>query len=207
MPLRLDGLSLTFAALILFIGLLIILYAAYYFNKEPSNVRFFTLFLIFMGSMLGIVSSDHLLSMIVFWEMTSLASFFLIAYWYDQSSAREGAIIALSVTAFGGLALLASMLLLAYTAGSFSLTTILQQGDIIKNSSYYPWILILFLIGVFTKSAQFPFHFGFLAPCMRQHRSAPICTRQRLSKRAFFFWPVFIQCLPEHLYGFMWSPA
>lgn len=158
-PLLVDGLSWSFGLLIIFIGLLIILYAAYYLDKEPSNVRFFTLFLLFMGSMLGVVLSNHLILSIIFWEMTSLLSFLLIAYWHSQSSAREGAIIALTVTSFGGLALLAAALLMAHVAGSFELTTILFQGETIKNDPFYPWILTLFFLGVFTKSAQVPFHF------------------------------------------------
>jgi multicomponent K+:H+ antiporter subunit A len=154
-----DGLGLFFAALILAIGLLIILYARFYLDRTDPMGRFFCYLLLFQGSMVGIVLSDNILLLVVFWELTSLTSFLLIGYWYHQPASRRGALMALVVTGSGGLALMGGMLLLGHTAGSFQLSEILTRGETIKASSLYLPMLLLILLGAFTKSAQFPFHF------------------------------------------------
>ncbi|MDH4654946.1 MULTISPECIES: monovalent cation/H+ antiporter subunit A [unclassified Pseudomonas] len=157
--LRLDGLGYLFALLILGIGLLVILYARYYLSKEEPMGRFFAFLLLFMGAMLGVVMSENLLLMLVFWELTSLSSFLLIGFWGYRSDARKGARMALAVTGGGGLALFAGILLVGHIAGSFELTQVLAAGEQIRAHSLYPVALVLVLLGAFTKSAQFPFHF------------------------------------------------
>ncbi|NRH29353.1 monovalent cation/H+ antiporter subunit A [Pseudomonas sp. MS19] len=159
LSLRLDGLGFLFAVLILGIGLLVILYARYYLSKKEPMGRFFAFLLLFMGAMLGVVLSENLLLMMVFWELTSLSSFLLISYWNNRSDARRGARMALTITGGGGLALLAGVLLLGHIAGSFELSQVLAAGYAIRAHELYPVALILILLGVFTKSAQFPFHF------------------------------------------------
>lgn len=154
-----DGLALFFAALILGIGLLIILYARFYLSRSDSMGRFFCYLLLFQGSMVGIVLSNNILLLVVFWELTSLTSFLLIGYWYHLPASRAGALMALVVTGAGGLALMGGMLLLGHSAGSFELTEILNRGEAIKASPLYLPTLLLILLGAFTKSAQFPFHF------------------------------------------------
>jgi len=156
---RLDGLSLLFALMILIIGLLVIIYARYYLSKKDSMGRFYAYLMMFMGSMLGIVLSENILQLVIFWELTSITSFLLISYWQHRKSAREGARMALAITGAGGLALLGGVLLLGHIVGSYQLSDILLQGDLIRNHEYYEITLILVLLGVFTKSAQFPFHF------------------------------------------------
>lgn len=156
---RLDGLSLLFALLILIIGLLIILYARYYLKSYENIGKFYALLLCFKGSMLGIVLSGNLLLMLIFWELTSVTSFLLISFWTHQQDARRGARMALAVTGGGGLALLAGILLIGDMVGSYELADVLAAGDLIKNHSMYPVALTLVLLGAFTKSAQFPFHF------------------------------------------------
>ncbi len=156
---RLDGLGLLFALLILGIGLLIILYARYYLSDRDPMGRFYAYLLLFMGSMLGIVLSDNLLLLLMFWELTSLSSFLLIGYWRHRADARQGARMALIITGSGGLAMLAGFLLLGQVVGSFELSVVLESGDIIRAHPLYPVILVLILLGAFTKSAQFPFHF------------------------------------------------
>ncbi|WML91293.1 monovalent cation/H+ antiporter subunit A [Thiothrix lacustris] len=156
---RLDGLGALFALMILVIGLLVILYARYYLSSKDSMGRFFAYLLLFMGSMLGVVLSENLLQLMVFWEMTSLSSFLLISYWTHRSDARQGARMALAVTGGGGLALLAGILLLGQMAGSYNLSDVLLAGDQIRAHSWYLPTLVLIALGVFTKSAQFPFHF------------------------------------------------
>ncbi len=156
---RLDGLALLFAFLILLIGLLIIFYARYYLTAKDSTGRFYAYLLMFMGSMLGIVLSENILQLVVFWELTSLTSFLLISFWQYRQDARQGARMALAITGVGGLALLGAMILLGQMAGSYQLTAVLGAADSIKADPLFVPTLLLFLIGVFTKSAQFPFHF------------------------------------------------
>jgi multicomponent K+:H+ antiporter subunit A len=156
---RLDGFGLLFALLILVIGLLVVLYARYYLAPEDSKERFYGLLLLFMGAMLGVVLSENLLLLVTFWELTSLSSFLLIGFWRRQPDARRGARLALMITGAGGLALLAGVLLIGQVVGSYELTDVLAAGDLIKAHPLYETILVLVLLGAFTKSAQFPFHF------------------------------------------------
>lgn len=156
---RLDGLSLLFAQLILIIGLLVLLYAHYYLSAKEGGPRFYAFLLLFMGAMLGLVLSENLLQMLLFWELTSLSSFLLIGFRSHDAEARQGARLALLITGGGGLALLASVLILGHVVGSYELTDVLAAGDMVKQHTLYPLILVLFLLGAGTKSAQFPFHF------------------------------------------------
>ncbi|BCR25212.1 monovalent cation/H+ antiporter subunit A [Aquipseudomonas alcaligenes] len=159
LSLRLDGLALLFALLILGIGLLVILYARYYLSEREAIGRFFAYLLLFMGAMLGVVLSENLLLLLTFWELTSLSSFLLIGFWGARSDARKGARMALAVTGGGGLALLAGILLIGHIVGSFELSVVLAAGEQIRAHALYPLALVLVLLGAFTKSAQFPFHF------------------------------------------------
>ncbi len=156
---RIDGLSLLFGILILGIGLLIILYARYYLSKDDPVGQFYTYLMLFQGAMVGIVLSDNILFLLVFWELTSLSSFLLIGYWKHLPEGRQGARMALTVTGMGGLAMIAGMMILGNIAGSYNIGDILQAREAIQASPLYLPALILILIGAFTKSAQFPFHF------------------------------------------------
>ncbi|MFA5628294.1 MAG: monovalent cation/H+ antiporter subunit A [Thiohalomonadaceae bacterium] len=156
---RIDALSLMFALLISGIGVLVIWYARFYLAKEDSLSKLYSMLLMFMTAMLGIVLSDNILLLVVFWELTSLTSFLLIGYWQKNSDARKGARLALAVTGGGGLALMAGVILIGQVVGSFNLGDVLASHSLITEHSLYPVILVLVLLGVFTKSAQFPFHF------------------------------------------------
>jgi len=156
---RLDGLGLLFALMILAIGLLVILYARYYLSEKDPMGRFYAYLLLFQGSMLGIVLSEHLIQLLIFWELTSISSFLLISYWRHREDARQGARMALAITGGGGLAMLAGFLLLGEMVGSYELSVILASADVIHAHPWYVPTLVLILLGVFTKSAQFPFHF------------------------------------------------
>lgn len=155
----LDPLGLLFAGLILGIGLLVVIYAQGYLAAREPTGRFLSYLMLFQGAMIGIAVSSNVLLMLVFWELTSLSSFLLIGFWRERAEARQGARMALAVTGGGGLALIAGMLLLGQAAGSYELATILTRGAAIQASPLYPVILVLILLGAFTKSAQFPFHF------------------------------------------------
>ncbi|MBP5855437.1 monovalent cation/H+ antiporter subunit A [Marivibrio halodurans] len=155
----LDGLGFLFAGLILGIGLLIITYARFYLSRNDPMGQFYTYLLLFQGAMVGIVLCDNILLLLIFWELTSLSSFLLIGYWKHLPEGRQGARMALAVTGMGGLAMIAGMLILGEIAGSYDLSTILQEGEAIRASQWYVPALILILLGCFTKSAQFPFHF------------------------------------------------
>jgi multicomponent K+:H+ antiporter subunit A len=124
----LDGLGLLFAGLILGIGLLIILYARFYLSREDPMGQFYTYLLLFQGAMVGIVLSDNILLLLIFWELTSLSSFLLIGYWKHLPDGRQGARMALAVTGMGGLAMIGGMLILGNIVGSYDLTVILQNN-------------------------------------------------------------------------------
>jgi len=153
-----DGLSLVFALLITGIGTLIIFYTGGYLAGHPHQGRFFGFMLAFMGSMLGIVLADNLISLFVFWELTSVTSFLLIGFDHNREKARRAAIQALVVTAGGGLAMLAGFIMMGAAAGTMELSQIIDGGPLSAHRLYVP-ILILVLAGAFTKSAQVPFHF------------------------------------------------
>lgn len=156
---RLDGLALMFALLITGIGSLIVLYAHFYLADSDPAGKFYTLLMLFMAAMLGIVMSDNIMLLVVFWELTSVSSFLLVGYWGHKEEARAGARMALAVTGGGGLVMLAGFVLLGQIAGSYELSDILLSGDVIKADPLYPVMLVLILVGCFTKSAQVPFHF------------------------------------------------
>ncbi|MFV0386781.1 monovalent cation/H+ antiporter subunit A [Paracoccus sp. (in: a-proteobacteria)] len=156
---RIDGLSLLFGILILGIGLLIITYARFYLSRTDPIGKFYTYLMLFQGAMVGIALSDNILLLLVFWELTSLSSFLLIGYWRHLPAGRQGARMALTVTGMGGLAMIAGMLILGQIAGSYEISDILNAKEAIQASPLYVPALILILIGAFTKSAQFPFHF------------------------------------------------
>ncbi|MCU0941962.1 MAG: monovalent cation/H+ antiporter subunit A, partial [Hydrogenophaga sp.] len=156
---RLDGLSMMFAGLILFIGLLIIVYAHFYLSAKDSAAKFYSLMMLFMAAMLGVVLSDNLLLLVVFWELTSLSSFLLVGYWSHRADARAGARQALAVTGGGGLAMLGGFVLLGQIAGTYELSAMAANAAAIQADPMFLPALLLILVGAFTKSAQFPFHF------------------------------------------------
>lgn len=159
LTLMIDPLGLLFAGLILGIGLLVVIFAYSYLPEGDATARFFASLMLFQGAMLGIVLAGNVLLLLVFWELTSLSSFLLIGFWQHKAEGRQGARMALAVTGGGGLALIGGMVLLGLTAGSFDLATVLARGAQVQASPLYPLLLALILIGCFTKSAQFPFHF------------------------------------------------
>ena len=157
--LKLDGLSLLFALLITGIGTLVILYSCYYMSIADEKLhKFYIFLLIFMSAMLGIVLSDNLLSMYMFWEMTSVSSFLLISYWHENDASRKGALKSLIITVFGGVLMLGGIFVLHRITGSFNISEIIEYSNNHGFNTTYFIAMILILFGAFTKSAQFPFH-------------------------------------------------
>ncbi len=159
MTFTLDGLGFLMAMLIAGIGTLVILYGGEYLRDDPYLERFFLWVIIFMASMLGVVTSGNALVLFVFWELTSISSFFLIGYKFEYESARAAAWQALLVTGAGGLAMLAGLVLLGQITGSFEINQWMQNSTLVQESALAPAAFILILLGAMTKSAQFPFHF------------------------------------------------
>ncbi len=155
----LDGLSVVFALLVTGIGALIVIYGSGYLKGHPFIARFYIYIYLFMGSMLGVVLSGNLISMFIFWELTSFSSYLLIGFKNESSESRHAALQALFVTGIGGLALLAGIILIGSVSGTFEITQLLNNSDLIRSHPLYLPIFLLVLAGAFTKSAQLPFHF------------------------------------------------
>ena len=156
---RVDGLAMLFGLLIGGIGALVILYSFSYFKGHTDHARLHWLLLAFMLAMLGLVMADNILLLFVFWELTTITSFLLVGFDHKNGKARDSALQALIITGGGGLALLAGLVLLGEAAGTYLLSEIVATGGALAEHPHYGAILTLVLIGAFTKSAQFPFHF------------------------------------------------
>ena len=156
---RLDALSLIFSLLITEIGTLIYIYAYYYLNPKNSLSKLYALLMLFMAAMLGISLSNNLIILLVFWELTSISSFLLVGYWSNYDAAQRGARMALTITGMGGLAMLGGFILIGQIAGTYQIDQLTMMASTIQNSGLFVPALLLILLGAFTKSAQFPFHF------------------------------------------------
>ncbi|WP_346795384.1 putative monovalent cation/H+ antiporter subunit A [Halomonas sp. Bachu 37] len=155
----LDGLSLLFGLLISVIGAFVLVYAGAYLRGHPDLVRFHVALVAFMVSMFGLVMADGLVTLFIFWELTSITSYLLIGFNHADIEARKSARQGLIVTMGGGLALMAGLILLGTAAGSWSFSGIAALEANLREHDLYTPILICLLLGAFTKSAQFPFHF------------------------------------------------
>ncbi|MDU4601591.1 MAG: proton-conducting transporter membrane subunit, partial [Staphylococcus warneri] len=153
-----DGLGLLFSLLITGVGSLVVLYSIGYLNQSEQLGNFYCYLLLFMGAMLGVVLSDNLIILYLFWELTSFSSFLLISFWREKQASLYGAQKSLIITVFGGLSLLGGIILLSVASDSFSLHYIIQHVAEIQNSPFFILAMIFILIGAFTKSAQVPFY-------------------------------------------------
>lgn len=155
----LDGLSLLFSLLITGIGALVVLYSIFYLDKTREKLgNFYVYLLIFMSAMLGVVQSDNVISLYLFWELTSISSFLLIGYWFTRDRSRFGALKSMMITVFGGLMMLGGFILLGIMGGSFSIRELIAQSSTFVGHEFFTLALVLILLGAFTKSAQFPFY-------------------------------------------------
>lgn len=154
----LDGLSLIFALLITGIGSLVVIYSIYYLSANEPLGNFYVYLMLFMGAMLGVVLSDNTLVLYVFWELTSISSFLLIAFWYHRKRSREGAQKSLLITITGGFGMLVGFIMLYIITGTWSVReSIAIITENMDHSLFIPAMLLI-LLGAFTKSVQFPFH-------------------------------------------------
>ena len=154
-----DGLGLVFALIVSGIGALIVFYGSSYLQGHSKQGRFYSYLLFFMASMLGVVLSDNLITIFIFWELTSISSYLLIGFNHESEKSRNAALQALLVTGGGGLALLTGMIIMGLAGGSFTISELLSQGEAIVAHELYIVLLVLIFWGTFAKSAQFPFHF------------------------------------------------
>lgn len=154
----LDGLSLTLALLISGVGALVILYSIYYLSSKEPIGTFYTYLMLFMGAMLGVVMSDNMLVLYVFWELTSISSFLLIAFWYQRKRSREGAKKSLIITVSGGISMLVGFIMVGSMSNTWSIREVIANVATISDHALFTPAMLLVLLGAFTKSAQFPFH-------------------------------------------------
>ncbi|WP_246106281.1 hydrogen gas-evolving membrane-bound hydrogenase subunit E [Pseudonocardia kunmingensis] len=153
---RLDALALAMIVLVSGIGAVILVYCIGYFRGDsPESPRSAALLLAFAGAMLGLVLADDLLTLYLFWELTSIASFLLVGQGGEKREERRAAVQALLVTVFGGLSMLLGFVLLGEAAGTYRISEILADPP---RGALVPAALLLILLGAFTKSAQLPFH-------------------------------------------------
>lgn len=156
---KLDGLSMLFCLLITGIGTGVFLYASYYLKGHQYLNRFFCYLSIFMAAMLGMVLADNLVLLFVFWELTSISSFFLIGFNNEEKISRRNALMALTITGAGGFLLMAGCILIGSASGTYSINSLLASAGNLQQHALYGWMLLFIFAGAFTKSAQFPFHF------------------------------------------------
>ncbi|QIH77871.1 Na+/H+ antiporter subunit A [Macrococcoides canis] len=155
---RLDGLALLFTLLISIIGTLVVFYSIHYLHKEEALGRFYTYLLLFMGAMLGVVTSNNVLSLYLFWELTSISSFLLISFWYHKEKSTDGALKSMLITVFGGLMMLGGLSILIGITGTPVISEMFAQAANVQSHSLFTLAAVLILLAAFTKSAQFPFH-------------------------------------------------
>ncbi|ANZ33827.1 Na+/H+ antiporter subunit A [Staphylococcus carnosus] len=153
-----DGLSLLFSLLITGIGALVTFYSISYLSKNEQLGNFYCYLLLFMGAMLGVVLSDNVFMLYLFWEMTSFSSFLLISFWRTRQASLYGAQKSLLITVFGGLSLLGGLILMTLSGHSTSIRHLIAHASEIQSSPTFILAMILILFGAMTKSAQFPFY-------------------------------------------------
>ncbi|MGE3285011.1 MAG: hydrogen gas-evolving membrane-bound hydrogenase subunit E [Pseudonocardia sp.] len=159
---RLDALALAMVVLVSGLGAVTLAYCGGYFARAyaadpgPGN-RTAAMLVAFAGLMLGLVLADDLLTLYVFWELTSVVSFLLVGQGGEDRSARRAAVQALLVTVAGGLAMLLGFVLLGQAAGTYRISEIVAAGEA-GTLDVGALALGLILAGAFTKSALLPFH-------------------------------------------------
>ena len=154
---RMDTLSWVMTLIVSGIGALILLYCAAYFDEDDGNLSLLAGSLVgFAGAMLGLVTTDDLLVLYIFWEITTVLSYLLVGYLTTSAASTRAAKQALIVTTFGGLAMLVGIVLIGHDAGTYRISEIVAAPH---SGTAVTWGIVLLLVGAITKSALIPFHF------------------------------------------------
>ncbi len=154
-----DGLSVTLAVVAGVIGGLIVIYSLEYMKNEEGLTRYYSLVLFFIASMLGLVLSDNLIFLFIFWEMIGIASYLLIGFFYKEEKSANAGFKAFLTTKIGDVGLLCGILIMYAATGTLSITELIKlsaAGTIPSNILFYS--SFLFIAGAVGKSAQFPLH-------------------------------------------------
>nr|WP_245548332.1 Na+/H+ antiporter subunit A [Gordonia araii] len=158
LDMRMDTLAAVLSVLILGIGALVLCYCAHYFDSMRPRVAVFGgEMLAFATAMFGLVISDNMLVLYVFWEITTVLSFLLVGFYGVRASSRRAATQALLVTTLGGLAMLGGIIALGTRTGSYLLSDLLANPP--ASSVYVDLAIAAILIGALSKSAIVPLHF------------------------------------------------
>lgn len=155
---RMDTLSWILTLVVTGVGALVLVYCGTYFRgKGEGRGRFAGELLGFAGTMYGLVLTDDIIMLVIFWEITSILSYLLIGHYYNRAASRRAALQALLTTTLGGLVMFVGAVILAVQAGTNSISGILADppaADALTAAA-----LVCLLVGAFSKSAIFPFHF------------------------------------------------
>src|SRR5699024_6248510 len=143
----LDGLSMRFALLIREIGCLVVLYSIYYVSTDESLNDLYINLLLFLGALLGVVFSDNIIMMYTFWELTSISSFLLIAFWYHRKQSRYGAGKSFLITVSGGFSMLAGFIMLYIITETLSVREIIASVNVIQEHALSTPAMLLILLG------------------------------------------------------------
>jgi multicomponent Na+:H+ antiporter subunit A len=159
--LRFDALAAIMSVLVLGIGALVLFYCADYFHHHDGHTEkrlpsFAAELVAFSGAMFGLVCSDNMLVLYVFWELTTVLSFLLVGHYAERASSRRAATQALLVTTFGGLAMLVGIVVLGNVSGTYLLSELIAAPPTGIAASVG---VVLVLIGALAKSAIVPMHF------------------------------------------------
>ena len=156
-----DQISFIFAFVATFLGSLILLFSVEYMSHEKSTRRYYFLMMLFIGSMVGVVFSDSLLLMYVFWEIIGICSYSLIGYWYEDKDNAEAGMKSFIVTRSGDAGFLLGVLVIFYYTHTFSIQSLIAQGNhwaVLIPAALLGYVPFMLLTGAMGKSAQFPFH-------------------------------------------------
>nr|WP_254281070.1 Na+/H+ antiporter subunit A [Frigoribacterium sp. VKM Ac-2836] len=157
LTLRMDVLAWVLALVVTGVGGLVLVYCARYFTSdEAGRARFAAVLVAFAGAMYGLVTSDDVFVLFVFWEATSVFSYLLIGHYTAKQASRGAALQALIVTTAGGLAMLVGLVVLAVQGGTSSLSQLVEQPP---TGTVVTVAVVLVLVGALSKSALVPFHF------------------------------------------------
>jgi NADH-quinone oxidoreductase subunit L len=156
-----DPLAVLFAVLVAFFGLIIAVYSWGYMHGEEGLTRYYFLLLLFIGSMIGLVISDNLIQMFLFWEMVGFCSYALVSFWYKRKESVNAGVKVFIMTRIGDISLLAAIGILFATFGTFSFHGIIsglqtQASDGTLNMGLMGIVAFLVLGGAIAKSAQLP---------------------------------------------------